>query len=168
MHKLIDLNNKIIEIQNDEEYVGLYILKGDEKITSDIVFLHKHPQTYSRITLKFVLLDRSQIDIKATVQIDRGARNTDTYLKIDTLLLSEDANAHVVPSMEIKEDNVKGGHGATIGMLDENQLWYLMSRGLSEKLAEQLLIKSFVDQLLEKIQDPQIKESLRSDIEKYL
>lgn len=168
MYQLINLDENQVTIKNEDEIVGLFILRDNESIQSNIKFIHKDSDIYSRINLKFILLDTSQLDLQATVIIEQGASRTNTYLKIDTLLLSENARANVVPSMEIMEDNVKGGHGATIGMLDEKQIWYLMSRGLSRAESETFLIEAFVTSMLEKIEDPKIKLDFQNQIAKLI
>jgi Fe-S cluster assembly protein SufD len=68
--------------------------------------------------------------------------------------------------MEILEDEVKGGHGATIGMIDENQIWYLMSRGITKKEAEKILIEAFVNSLIQETDNPEIKEKFEKELEK--
>ncbi len=166
MQQLINLKQNEIELTEDGEIIGLYILRGNESITSSIKFVHKKPGLDTNIKLKFILLDNARIDLEATVVIDKGAERTNTYLKIDTLLLSETANARVIPSMEIKEDEVKGGHGATIGMLDRNQLFYLMSRGLSQEQAETILIEGFVNDMILQAESENLRSKFQKELEK--
>lgn len=167
MFELIDLNKEeyIID-KTGTEIIGLYVLRGNENITSKIRFKHTVRDVHSRITVKFILLDESSIDINATVEIDRGAKATNTYLKLETLILSEKARANVIPSMEIKENEVKGGHGATIGMLDQNMIWYLKSRGIPEKTAYKMIIEGFVLDLIDKVDDDNIKQTLQDELKK--
>ncbi|HEX9804291.1 MAG TPA: SufD family Fe-S cluster assembly protein [Candidatus Dojkabacteria bacterium] len=166
MNKLVNLETNEMIMTEEGEILGLFVLKNKESIKSKIYFTHKKPNLYTRITLKFILLDESEIDIEPTVRIEKGASLTNTYLRVDTLLLSKNARAHVVPSMEILEDEVKGGHGATIGMIDENQIWYLMSRGITKKEAEKILIEAFVNSLIQETDNPEIKEKFEKELEK--
>jgi Fe-S cluster assembly protein SufD len=166
MQQLVKLDKSKMLLENDGETYGLFILKDKEEIKSNIKFIHEKPNLHTRITLKFILLDESSLDLQATVKIEKGAPKTDSFLKIDTLLLSDKSNAHVVPSMEIMEDDVKGGHGATIGMLDEKQMWYLRSRGIEEKEARKMLILAFAQSLIDQIEDDDIKKELEERLEK--
>lgn len=166
MQQLVDLNQNEIELKEDGQIIGLFILRGDESITSAIKFIHKKPDLDTNIKLKFILLDNSRVDIEATVVIEQGAERTNTYLKIDTLILSEKAGARVIPSMEIKEDEVKGGHGATIGMLDQDRLFYLKSRGLSQQQAENVLIEGFVNDIILQAESQNLKSKFQKELEK--
>lgn len=160
MQQIIDVTKNEVILDENGEAFGLFILRGKEKISGNITFVHKRPRLDTRMTLKFILFDESEVDLEATVRIDNGAAQTDTYLKIEALLLSDKARAHIVPSMEILEDDVKGGHGATIGMLDETQLHYLMSRGIPEGMAREIMIDAFVQSLLDQIEDDDVKEEI--------
>src|SRR5690606_25132634 len=102
----------------------------DDKLISRIEFVHSKPGITSRINIKAVLYDKSKFDFEGVLVIPKGASNTDSYLKIDCLVLSEHASARAIPSLEILEDEVKAGHGATIGYVDEDMMTYLTSRGL--------------------------------------
>lgn len=133
-----------IEITEDVEIVVRYIGKGEDSFSSKVAFIHRKPNLRSKISIKAVMYDRSQFDLEALLKIDKGAQNTDAYLKIDCLLLGDDATARAVPSLEINEDEVKGGHGATIGHLDYEQLYYLKSKGLSSLEAQEMLVEAFL------------------------
>lgn len=161
-----DLSKSNVQVSHNDEIVGLYVMRGNEEISSRIKYINTDPNTFSRITLKFILLDEAKLDLEATAVIENGARETDTYLKIDCLLLSEKAKARVIPCMEIMEDNVKGGHGATIGMLNEYEKWYLESRGIKGEEAEKLIIEGFAKDLIEEVDDNEIKESFEEELEK--
>lgn len=160
---LIDLKKEKISIDSEQELVGLFILSGNDEITGRIEFIHSKPGIFSRINLKFILLDNAKLDLEAVVRIEKSAPQTNTYLKIDALNISENSSARVIPSMEIKVDDVKGGHGATVGMLDENQLWYLKSRGLSESEARKMMILGFIDDFVKKVDNKiDLKDKIQS------
>ena len=101
--------------------------------------------------MRAVLRANEGFDIEPVLYIAPEAKLTDTYLSIKVLLLETNAKARVVPSLEIKENDVKAGHGVTIGHVDAEQLYYLMSRGLNHDAAEELLIEAFTSELANKI-----------------
>lgn len=146
MHNVaLDLTtDQTINISTDTELTGLYIGKGKSSIKTKLKITHAVPNIVSRISIKSVLYDEASFDIEPVVVIEDDAANTDTYLKVDVLLLSDHARARAIPSLEIKHDQVKGGHGATIGHVDAQQLQYLMSRGLSRAQAQELIVKAFI------------------------
>jgi len=122
-----------------------YVGKDDELIEKTINISHKTPNIISRIKVRTVLYDTSKINLNIILRIPKGAVNTDTFLDIKTLLVSENASATIIPSLEIQENEVKGGHGAVVGYLDMNQIYYLLSKGLNYETAEKLLIKAFLN-----------------------
>lgn len=134
-----------IEIIEDTELRATFIGKNSDSIISKFIFLHKKPGLKSRITIKAVLFDNSRFDVEGLLKIEKGAKSTDTYLKINCLVISDNAYARAVPSLEIQESEVKGGHGATIGYINETQKHYLLSKGLDIKTAEELIIDSFLN-----------------------
>jgi Fe-S cluster assembly scaffold protein SufB len=131
-------------IDEDQEIVATFDGTGDKSIKTKLNFIHTKPHITSRILIKAVLKDSSRFDFEGVLQIHKGASGTDTYLKIDCLLVSDKAYARAIPSLEITENEVKGGHGATIGYIDPEQMYYLMSKGLSTKVAEDEIVKAFL------------------------
>ncbi|MBN1915932.1 SufD family Fe-S cluster assembly protein [Candidatus Dojkabacteria bacterium] len=143
--------NQEIEINEDSEILGLYIGKKNDSANLKLKIIHKKPYLKSNVLIKAVLWDKSKLNFEGDIIIEKGARNTDTYLKADVLIMSEDASARAVPSLEIKEDEVKGGHGATVGQIDQKQLFYLRSRGLPHKEAENVLVEGFIKEITSKM-----------------
>lgn len=150
---LLDLNQNIkdIKITEDSEIIGLLIGSGNEQITRNFKIIHELPGLKSQIKIKAVLNINDHFDFRPLLSVKRGAKLTETYLKVDVLLLSGSAKATILPALEITENDIKAGHGATIGRIDRNQLFYLTSRGLSEAAATEILIAAFVSDLQEKI-----------------
>ena len=142
---------KEIVINEDSEILGLFIGKDSDAKTVKLKVVHKKPNLKSNVLIKAVLWDNSRFDFEGDLIIEKGARNTDTYLKANVLIMSDFASARAVPSLEIKEDEVKGGHGATVGQVDEEQLFYLESRGISRNEAENLLVEGFIKDITQKI-----------------
>jgi Fe-S cluster assembly protein SufD len=140
-----------IVIDEDSELLGLFIGTEEQVVKTKIAFVHRSPNITSRIHIKAVLKDKAQFDCEAMLVIENGAKNTDSYLKIDCLLASEYARARAVPGLEITQDEVKGGHGATVGRIDPKQLYYLASRGLNAETAKELIVEAFIQEIQQKI-----------------
>lgn len=150
---IIDLkqDHHEIEINEDCEVMGVFIGKENDRVSTEIKIIHKEPNLKSNTIIKAVVYDKSSFDAKADLIIQKGAKFTDAYLRIDALIVSEDATARVIPGLEITENDVKGGHGATVGMLDKEQLFYLQSRGIEKDVAEEILVEGFLADLLTKM-----------------
>lgn len=159
---LLDLTKakQQLEITENSEVFGLYVGRGTDNLESVLEVIHKKPELQSNTTIKAIVYDKAHFDMIGNLVIETGARNTDAYLRIDVLLMDKEASARAVPSLEITEDSVKGGHGATVGQVDKEQLFYLRSRGLSEADAESVLVHGFVQELLDKIDNKQQKAKL--------
>jgi Fe-S cluster assembly scaffold protein SufB len=156
------LDNSDIEISNNSQYATLFVGKDTESLTSAIKFIHKTPQVESNILIKAILFDESEFDMTGDLVIETGASGVDSYLKIDVLLMSDRARARAIPSLEITEDSVKGGHGATIGPVNPEQLFYLQSRGLQKEDAERILAEGFVQELVEMFEE--LPEELKAEL----
>ena len=135
---------QVIEITEDTQVVGKFVGRDEQAIKSKITFLHKKSGLHSRVNIKAVVFDKSKFDFEGLLKIEKGAVGTDTYLKIDCLVMDNNAYARAIPSLEINESEVKGGHGATIGYLDPSQIYYLKSHGLDSKSAEEILVDAFL------------------------
>ncbi|MFQ5493002.1 MAG: SufD family Fe-S cluster assembly protein [Candidatus Dojkabacteria bacterium] len=154
---ILDLTkpNQTFEITEDTEFLGLFVGRNSEQVETVLNVIHKNPELKSLTKIKAVVYDRANFDMEGKLIIETGARNTDSYLSIDVLLMGPDATARAVPSLEITEDDVKGGHGATVGQVDGDQLFYLQSRGLTHDQAERLLVEGFVQDFLRNVKSKQ-------------
>lgn len=110
----------------------------------DLTLDHVSPRTCGRITARRVQADSSSSSLRGTLKIALRAHGTDTYLSDKVLLVGEHARAMSIPSLEILADDVKASHGATIGRLSADELFYLRSRGLPEARAHELLVRAFL------------------------
>lgn len=151
--KVIDLTipDQIIEITEDTELLGLFIGRNDDLLSNKISVVHNSPNLQSLTRIKAVVYDKSRFDLEGLLIINKGAENTDAYLRIDVLIIGTKASARAIPSLEITEESVKGGHGATVGNIDEEHLYYLQSRGLSASMAEKMLVEGFIKDILDRI-----------------
>jgi Fe-S cluster assembly protein SufD len=151
---ILDLTKteQTIEITEDTQLLGLFVGHNDEEVKSRLNIIHRKPNLTSRINIKAVVFDKANFDLEAKLLIDDGASNSDTYLKVDALIMDDGARARAVPSLEIKEDNVKGGHGATVGQVNREQVHYMMSRGFSKPDAEKLIVEAFIQDIKSQLQ----------------
>ncbi len=115
------------------------------------VVSHDAPSCASRQTVKNVLTGRSRAVFQGRIEVARLAQKTDGYQMNQTLLLSPDAEIDSKPQLEIYADDVKCSHGATVGELDPNQLFYLRSRGVPEPEARSILVRAFLSEALDPI-----------------
>jgi len=145
--KILNLKeiNRDIEIRSDQEVRYAFVGRNKDSVLAKLNIFHKLPNKNSKIYVRVVLFDESRFDLETMLHIKKGARNTDTYFKAQVLLMSDEASARVVPSLEIEENEVKAGHAATITQVDKNQIYYLMSRGLTKEESENMLIESFLN-----------------------
>ncbi|MBI2107334.1 Fe-S cluster assembly protein SufD [Candidatus Woesearchaeota archaeon] len=130
--------------------------------------IHAAPNTRSDMLVKGVAKDKAKSLYRGLIEIKENAPNSDGYQKQDTLLLNEGIEANAIPKLLIGNNEVRCTHGATIGQIDKNKIFYLMSRGLSEKEAEKTLVKGFFMPLMERISNEEIKNYIGSIVEERL
>jgi Fe-S cluster assembly protein SufD len=139
---------------------GLYFLGEEQHHDTHSLIAHNQPNCTSHQTYKGILNDRSRGVFNGKVYVAVGAHGTDGYQSNKNLLLSNDARVDTKPQLEIFNDDVKCSHGATVGQLEEEELFYLLSRGLNENLARNLLTYGFAEEIVNKIEIESIKKQL--------
>ncbi len=133
------------------EVLGTWILKKKNQAHHYVHMDHRAPHCESRQLYKGILYDQSHSSFEGKVYVHPTALKTNAYQLNNNLVLSDQAKADSKPNLEIFADDVKASHGATVGKLDSEPLFYLRTRGLSEQQAKKLLIKAFVQEVLDKI-----------------
>ena len=116
---------------------------GDYEI--NLVMAHEVPNTFGRVMIKGVAENGARVKIKGLVKIKKNAQNTDSFLSMKVLLLDKQSGATAEPELEILANQVKASHAASVGKIDEDQLFYLKSRGIEEKEAKNIIIKGFLN-----------------------
>ena len=139
---------------------GLYMLNGTQHHDTHSIIDHQVPNCLSHQTYKGVLNDKSRAVFNGKVFVRENARGTDAQQQNKNLLLSNDARVDTKPQLEIFNDDVKCSHGATVGQLEEEELFYLLTRGLPEMLARNLLTYGFAEEVINKIEIESIKTEL--------
>ena len=139
---------------------GLFFLGEDQHHDTHSVIAHNVPNCTSHQTYKGILNDKSRGVFNGKVFVAVGASGTDGYQSNKNLLLSNDARIDTKPQLEIFNDDVKCSHGATVGQLEEEELFYLLSRGLNDSMARNLLTYGFAEEIVNKIEIESIKKQL--------
>lgn len=139
---------------------GLYMLNGSQHSDTHSVIDHIVPNCTSHQTYKGVLNDKSRAVFNGKVLVRANAHGTDAQQSNKNLLLSNEARVDTKPQLEIDNDDVKCSHGATVGQLEEEELFYLLTRGLPDTLARNLLTYGFAEEIINKIGIESIKKDL--------
>jgi Fe-S cluster assembly protein SufD len=143
---------------------GLYMISGDQHVDNHLFVEHAKPHCDSREFFKGVLFDKSRGIFSGKIYVHEGAQKTDAKQTNQSLLMSDDAQVESKPQLEIFADDVKCTHGATIGQVDRDALFYLRSRGLHKETAMSLLIYAFACECSARIK----LEPLRRQIDSLL
>jgi len=129
---------------------------------------HNAPDTRSDLLYKQVLEDRSRGIWRGMIRVEPIAQKTDGYQKNDTLLLSDTCRADAIPGLEIEADDVRCTHGATAGRVDQDQLFYCLSRGMTEYEAMHMIVEGFFQIVYDRIPVEIVRETLSAAVEKKL
>jgi Fe-S cluster assembly protein SufD len=126
---------------------------------------HLSPHTTSDLLYKNALNDRARSTFGGLIRVEPHAHFTDAYQKVRNLLMSDDAEANSMPGLEILADNVKCSHGATSGQIDEDEMFYLLSRGIPAAVANQLLVSGFLNEVVDRLDHNEITDLVHGMIE---
>jgi len=139
---------------------GLYMADGERLVDNHSVIEHAVPHGTSRELFKGILDGASRGVFAGRIRVLEGAVKTDAHQSNSNLLLSRDAIVDTLPQLEIYTDDVKAGHGGTVGELDRDALFYLRSRGLPQATARSLLIYAFAREMVDRVTLPALRERL--------
>ena len=143
---------------------GFYLTDCEQHIDNHTLIEHAEPNCNSHELYKGILGGKSSGVFRGKIHVHRKAQETDAYQSNQSLLISEGADINTKPQLEIYADQVKCSHGATIGQLDENAVFYLRSRGLSQATAQRILVHAFAVDILNRIKP----ESVRNYLERIV
>ena len=144
---------------------GLYFPVKDQLMHIETRQDHLVPRTFSNLHYKGALADRANASWEGMIYVDPKANKTDGYQKNENLMLSDEAQVFAKPGLEIIMDDVKCSHGTTITNIDDDQIFYLTSRGIPEREAEKLVIRGFFDTILNLVTYSPIRGKLQSKID---
>jgi Fe-S cluster assembly protein SufD len=143
---------------------GVNLLGGDAHTDLTMVLDHAVPGTSSTEIVRNVVTERARGVFQGRINVAQHAQKTDAKMACNTLLLSDDAEFSTKPELEIFADDVVCGHGATVAEIDSNHLFYLMARGIDEKTARGLLVKAFIAEVIEELEDEPLVDALEERI----
>lgn len=146
----------------------IIIAKNSEEFSLETVVTHEAPHTKSHYYIRSILLDNSKIAYKGLLSIKKTAKSSESYLSHHSLLLSENTKVETIPSLEIEANDASAGHSASMGKIDEDAMFYFLSRGIDEKTSKKILIKAFLEKDFDKIEDEKAKKILDEKITKIL
>ncbi|MDP2670984.1 MAG: SufD family Fe-S cluster assembly protein [bacterium] len=161
----IEVNAQLVGRGARLDVIGAFFLTNSDEVKATINITHAAPDTYSNTLIKSVLNEKAQGGFYGLVKIKRGAKNTDTYFREDALLLSKNAKAEAIPSLEIDENEVKAGHASTVGPVDPESIFYLQSRGIPADQAKRLLVQGYLGAVADKLPEKE-KAQLFTFLEK--
>src|SRR6266481_895425 len=129
---------------------------------------HISPRTASDLLYKNALDDRARTTFGGLIRVEPHAHFTDAYQKVRNLLLSDEAEANSMPGLEILADDVRCTHGATSGQIEPEELFYLLSRGIPERVAKALVVKGFLNEVVDRLPGAKLTEHLHEQIASHL
>ena len=144
---------------------GAYVCGGEEKVKIAVDMYHEVPHCNSRQLFKGIAGGSSKVDFYGKIIVAKDAQRTEAYQENHNILLTDGAKVDTKPQLEIYADDVKCSHGATIGRLNEEEQFYMRSRGISLEDAKVLQMISFIAPVLENIHDAKEREDISSRLE---
>ncbi len=153
---------------SDFQLRGVNLLGGDSHTDVTMTLGHLVENTTSLQIIRNVVTDRARGVFQGQIKVNKVAQKTDARMACNTLLLSDDGEFDAKPELEIFADDVACGHGATVTEIDGNHLFYLRARGIPENEARGLLIKAFVAEIIEELENEALVEALEAILDKWL
>jgi len=160
-----NIQNQLIAKLNDEKAehfaYGLSLTHQNEHVDNNVQLIHASPDCLSKQLFKHILSDTSTGIFTGRIVVDKDAPKTVAYQRSSNIVLHSKAKMNIRPQLEIYADDVKCSHGATVGQLDAEALFYLRSRGIGETEAKKTLLQAFADEVLDNITCKQFRDWLR-------
>jgi Fe-S cluster assembly protein SufD len=150
------------------DMLAVSVATNEQEFDSRTLQDHISPRTASDLLYKNALDDKARCTFGGLIRVEPHAHFTDAYQKVRNLLLSDDAEANSMPGLEIMADNVRCTHGATSGQIDEDEMFYLRSRGIPPKIAQRLIVTGFLNEVIQRLDQPAIGEHLNRLIDRKL
>lgn len=161
-----------VRIQNDlagpgatSRVTGAYFADGTQHLDYDTFQEHMAPSTTSDFAFKGALRDTARAVWRGMIRVEEGAQKTNAYQENRNLLLSKTAHADSIPGLEILANDVRCTHGATLGQVDRELLFYLMTRGLTRAEAERVIVRGFFQDVLDRVELEPVREALAAALE---
>jgi len=160
------LSARVILDKPDSSVKVLCIFFGKaHTLKAETEVIHRAPNTFSRTLVKGVVDGTAIADFEGRVVIEKGAKGADADLNEHAIVLSSGARANAIPRLEVMENEVKAGHGATVGKVGEEELFYLATRGLPRDEAKRLIVHGFLESFVGEF-PPKEAEEIRTALSK--
>ena len=140
----------------------LYLCRADEKVRIRVVMHHLAPECHSTQLINGIAGGRADVRFDGTIVVAPGAQKTEAYQENHNIVLTQEAKVVTKPQLEIYADDVKCSHGATVGQLNEDELFYMRSRGIPEAEARTLQMLSFLAPVIPEGREEEIERAVRS------
>ncbi|WP_337869213.1 Fe-S cluster assembly protein SufD [Meiothermus sp.] len=160
-----DVQSEMLGSGSSSEMLGLYFTSGNEHVDHYTLQHHVADHAHSDVLYKGAAKDQSRTVYAGLIKVGVGAQKTDAYQTNRNLLLSEDARSDSVPQLEIGANDVKCSHGSSTAPVEPGELFYLMSRGLPRHMAQQILVKGHMTDVLTRIPIEPLRQYIESIIE---
>lgn len=160
-------NNSNVRIQGENSEVhlnGFYLPSGDEHVDNHTIVDHEVPHCESNELYRGVILDRATAVFNGKVYVRPNAQKTNAFQSNGNILGSNDATANSKPELEIYADDVKCSHGSTTGQIDDEAIFYLMTRGISKPNARNLMVAAFAADVLNNLVNPEVSTLIENSI----
>ena len=161
----VKLDVRLVGEGAEANIYGAYVCGGEERVKIAVDMHHDLPHCNSRQLFKGIAGGTSKVDFYGKIIVAQDAQRTEAYQENHNLLLTDGAKVDTKPQLEIYADDVKCSHGATIGRLNEEEQFYMRSRGITLEDAKVLQMISFIAPVLENIQDEAQREHLAAVLE---
>lgn len=157
-----DLNTVLDDVNANCNLYGLYVLEDSQHVDNHTLIDHAKPHCLSNELYKGVLKDKSRAVFNGKVFVRKDAQKTNAYQSNKNILLSQEATVDTKPQLEIFADDVRCTHGATVGQLDDESVFYLRSRGIDKENARSILIRAFANDIFEEIKINALRDHLNN------
>jgi Fe-S cluster assembly protein SufD len=148
------------------DLLAVGVATGEQEFDSRTLQDHVSPHTASDLLFKNALDDKARCTFGGLIRVEPHAHFTDAYQKVRNLLLSDDSEANSMPGLEILADNVRCTHGATSGQINEDEMFYLHSRGIPTKVAQRLIVSGFLNEVIQRLDQPALAQRLQTLIDR--
>ena len=162
----VDLEMHLDGEGSEAKFSGCYFGNGTQHFDFHTFQNHNVGHSISDLLFKGALRDRARMVYQGLIKVHKDAQRSDAYQANRNLLLSEKARADSIPSLEIEANDVRCTHGATVGQVDEEQLFYLRSRGLPRPEAERMIVQGFFEPVLERIPAESLRTAVTAAVER--
>ena len=165
---LSDITTVMTSPGAESRTIGMYFGNSSQQFNFSVNSIHAAPDTTSDMLVKGALNDHAKVIYRGLVKIEKNACRSNGYQLEDTLLLSDDAEADPVPNLEIDNNDVRCTHGTTVGHVDPDKIFYMMSRGIDEVEAKKRIVEGFFEPVINKLTVKVMENDLRKLLEKKI